>query len=1167
MSGGSLFDPLLQADAFQGAVRGVASGKKGRPLTGLVEGARALVLTLLAQRTERRLLVIVPDDVALEAWQRDLAAFASLLGRDQDRIVALPAMDADPWAGIPPHPEVAKERVVALGKLSRGEVDFLLTPARALLGWLPSPQELAERIRIVREGDTLPPDRFVLEAMRSGYRRVEIVSAPGEFSRRGGIIDVFPPDSEEPVRLELFGDTIDSMRAFDTDHQRSTGLLDRAVIGPAVESPPSDDAVARLSRYLEGGVERAREDHGPVREMRERLEQLQTQGYLPGLEALAAITADRPVTLFEHAGEMTTIVDEPERVEAELGRAFNDAEQAWGESEDRILPPPDELLVNPAEVLPALREAGLHLTELVEVADAVDGAGEPGILTRSARSYSGQVANLVADLRQARAQGTRVVCVMRTAGSAERLSEILREYEIETALVTRGHDGVETRGHGGLFVLTGGLRAGFEFPDQALVVLTEREVFGEEKQASEPKSRARAAFISDFRDLKEGDAVVHVDHGIAKYAGLGRPKGGSLNRDFMVLEFSGGDRLFVPVDRLDLVQKYSGVADRKVTLDRLGGPGWERVKAKVRKSVQSMARELLDLYARRGAARGHAFSPDAPWQRELEAAFPFELTPDQGRALHEVKEDMESSRPMDRLLVGDVGFGKTEVAVRAAFKAVMDGFQAAVLAPTTVLAYQHHGTFRERYAPFPVRVEMVSRFRSPSEVRKVLQAVETGEVDVLIGTHRLLSRDVHFRRLGLLVVDEEQRFGVAHKERLKKLSVGIDVLAMTATPIPRTLQMSMAGVRDLSIIETPPPGRMAIQTYLVPFRKNILTQAIRQEIRREGQVFVVHDRVETLPSLANTVKELVPEARVVMAHGQMGERQLESVMLQFVNYEADVLVTTTIIENGLDIPRANTIVVNRADRFGLAQLYQLRGRVGRSQHRAYAFFIVPGRDAIKDDARRRLRALQEFSDLGAGFRLAAADLEIRGAGELLGSKQHGQIAALGFDLYCQMLERAVQELRGEPVEEHPAAALHLGVDIKIPESYIVDTGERLAQYKRLAVARDEAHVDRLQSETEDRHGHLPPAARRLFDMARLRLVAERAGVRSVDVADGRLQIRFHDQPPVEPARIVEMVGREGGTLTPSGMMLLPAPERASERIQAIRGALHQLLSEPDRVPR
>ncbi len=578
-----------------------------------------------------------------------------------------------------------------------------------------------------------------------------------------------------------------------------------------------------------------------------------------------------------------------------------------------------------------------------------------------------------------------------------------------------------------------------------------------------------------------------------------------------------------------------------------------------------MARELLDLDARRGAARGHAFAPDAPWQRELEAAFPFDLTPDQERAMGEVKEDMESPRPMDRLLVGDVGFGKTELAVRASFKAVMDGFQVALLAPTTVLAHQHFGTFRDRFAAFPVKVGMISRFRSPAEVRKVLQEVEAGEVDVLIGTHRLLSRDVHFRRLGLLIVDEEQRFGVAHKERLKKMSVGIDVLSMTATPIPRTLQMSMAGVRDLSIIETPPPGRMAIQTFMVPFRKNILAQAIRQEIRRQGQVFVVHDRVDTLPSLIQSVQEMVPEARIVMAHGQMPERKLEDVMLKFVNHEADVLATTTIIENGLDIPRANTIIVNHADRFGLAQLYQLRGRVGRSEHRAYAFFIVPGREALKEDARRRLRALQEFSDLGAGFRLAAADLEIRGAGELLGAKQHGQIAALGFDLYCQMLERAVQELRGEPVEEHEPVTLHLGVDIKIPESYVPETAERLAHYKRLAVARDESRVDRLQAETEDRYGHLPPAARRLFDMARLRLLAERSGVRSVDVASGKIQIRFQERPTVVPALIVEMVAREGGSLTPSGMLLLPAPERASDRIAAVRDALGRLVREPDRV--
>jgi transcription-repair coupling factor (superfamily II helicase) len=698
-------------------------------------------------------------------------------------------------------------------------------------------------------------------------------------------------------------------------------------------------------------------------------------------------------------------------------------------------------------------------------------------------------------------------------------------------------------------------------PEQRFLVLSEREVFGEEPRAAERKSRGRAAFLSDFRDLKVGSPVVHVDHGIARYAGLGRPKGGSLNRDFMVLEFAGGDRLFVPVDRLDLVQKYSGVAGNRPHLDRLGGPGWERIKSRVRKSVESMAKELLELYARRRTAEGNAFSPDTPWQQELEAAFPYELTPDQERAIREVKQDMESPRPMDRLLVGDVGFGKTEVSVRAAFKAVMDGFQVAVLAPTTVLAAQHFGTFRDRFAQFPVRVEMVSRFRSAADIKGVLEKVGRGEIDVLIGTHRLLSRDVSFRRLGLLVVDEEQRFGVAHKERVKKLTVGIDVLAMTATPIPRTLQMSLAGVRDLSIIETPPPGRSAIQTYLVPFRKSVIAQAIRQELRRNGQVFVVHDRVETLPAVARAVRELVPEARLVTAHGQLPERELERVMLRFVNREADVLVTTSIIENGLDIPSANTIVVNRADRFGLAQLYQLRGRVGRSVHHAYAYFIIPARHALSENARKRLKALQEFSELGAGFRLAAADLEIRGAGEFLGSKQHGHIASLGFDLYAQLLEQAVRELQGEKIEERAPVSLHLGVDIKVPESYMPEVGDRLVLYKKLASARDGADVDRLQAETEDRYGHLPPSGINLFDMGRLRVAAEAAGVRAVDVADGKLQVRFQEKPRVEPRRVIEMLARERGTLTPSGMMLLPAPDRAGDRIRTVRELLDRLASE------
>jgi transcription-repair coupling factor (superfamily II helicase) len=1145
---------LLRAPFFSELERRIAAGERGTCLSGLVAASRSLVLTMLAQRARRPLLVVLPDDTAVESYRRDLSAFAALSGRDAVRIVALPALDADPYAGIPPHPEVLRERVVGLAALRRGAVDVLLVPVRALLQPLPSPEELSHWTRVIRAESNLAPDRFVLEVLRLGYRRVDIVSAPGEVSRRGGIVDIFPPGSNQPVRIELFGDTVESLRAFDTDNQRSIAPLGQVEIGPASENPPTEEALERLSRYLDDRVARVGDDEADreqqLRALRAMLEQLQERGYWPGLEGLARLSAERPVSLFEHGAGCLLCVDEAERTDEALVRAHHELRLSHDQAERRVLPPPDRLFLDPLDVRGRLERADLLLQELIGEEPA-HAAAVLQVNSRSARSYAGRIQHAVEDLAGAVRHGERVLCVMRAPGGAQRLQELFAEYELPAAR--------ETAPDAAVRIGVAGLRHGFELPDQGFALLTERDLFGEERKTSERKPSSRAAFISDFRDLKKGDHVVHTDHGIARFAGLGRPKGGSLNRDFMLLEFAGRDRLFVPVDRLDLVQKYGGVAGRKPVLDKLGGPSWDRVKRKVRKAVESMAKELLELYARRKTAEGYRFSPDTPWQAELEQAFPYELTPDQARALAEIKSDMESGRPTDRLLVGDVGYGKTEVAVRAAFKAVMDGFQVALLAPTTVLATQHFKTFRERYGPFPVRVDLVSRFRSAAETRRVLRDLEAGSIDVLIGTHRLLSKDVAFKKLGLLVVDEEQRFGVAHKERLKKLATGIDVISMTATPIPRTLQMSLAGVRDLSIIETPPPGRMAIQTYIVPFRKNVLAQAIRTELRRGGQVFVVHNRVETLPALARAVTEMVPEARVTAAHGQMADRVLERVMLQFVEHEADVLVTTTIIENGLDIPRANTIIVNRADRFGLAQLYQLRGRVGRSQEHAYAFFVVPGRQNLGEDARKRLRALQEFSDLGAGFRLAAADLEIRGAGELLGARQHGHIAALGFDLYCQMLENTVRELQGEEVVERKPVNLHLGVDIKIPESYLGDSADRLVIYKRLAQAATEEDVDRLQSETEDRFGHLPNPARNLFDMGRLRLAAERAGVRSVDLIEQKLQIRFHDLPPVEPDQVLALAQMEGGSLKPSGMLELPAAGKGGDRIAAVDALVRRLL--------
>ncbi len=1143
--------PLLEAPFFETLRRRLEDGGGATCVSGLVEGARALVLTLLSRVSSTRILLVVPDDPALDRWRRDLAAAAALTGGDADRIAMLPALDADPYGGLAPHPEVVRERVLVLQRLALGDIDLLLLPARALLNPLPSPAEWNAGIRTIRKDATLPPNEFVLDAVKLGYRRVDIVNAPGEVSRRGGIVDLFPPTADEPVRIELFGDTVESLRAFDTDNQRSTGGLEEITVTPASENPPTDEAVRRVQRYLQDAADRAVAEGESIRPFRELLETLQEQGDWPGFEALSRMTCSEAGSVLAYTDPFVTFVDEPERTDEELVRADHDIRMTHEQSENRILPPPHELFCDASEIRERLATAGMFLQELA--GDPPEQAeSELRIVSRAARNYAGRVGEISADLKRNLREKQRTVCVMRAEGSAKRLREIFDEYDLV------GTDLQQAPAVSGLLIGIGSLRSGYEIPQAGLIVLSERDLFGETKRRAEPKKRGHAAFVSDFRDLKVGDHIVHVDHGVAKYLGLGRPKGGSLNRDFMVLEFAGGDRLFVPVDRLDLVQKYSGVAGQAPKTDRLGGPGWERVKKRVRKSVESMARELLELYAKRGAARGHAFGPDTPWQQELEASFPFDLTPDQQRSLADIKRDMESDRPADRLLVGDVGFGKTEVAVRAAFKAVMDGRQVAVLTPTTVLAYQHYETFRSRFASFPVRVEMVSRFRTPAEVRKTLAELKVGAVDVLIGTHRLLSKDVEFKKLGLLVVDEEQRFGVAHKEKLKRLSVGVDVLSMTATPIPRTLQMSLAGVRDLSIIETPPPGRTAIQTYIIPFRKQVLAQAIRQELRRGGQVFFVHNKIETLPSLIRGINELVPEARTAMGHGQMGERQLEEVMLRFVAGEIDVFCTTTIIENGIDIPKANTMIINRADRFGLAQLYQLRGRVGRSHQHAYAYFVIPGRQHLNDEARRRLRALQEFSELGAGFRLAAADLEIRGAGELLGSRQHGHIAALGFDMYCRMLERAVQEMRGEPVVERRPANLHLGVDIKITGKFLPDEADRLVVYKRLASASTCEDVDRLQAEIEDRYGHLPANVQNLFAMGRLRLIAEALGVHSVDIVEDRLVIRFHERPSVDPEKILDIVRSDEGTLSPSGRLTLQAPPKGAGRIDAVSDVLQRL---------
>jgi transcription-repair coupling factor (superfamily II helicase) len=842
----------------------------------------------------------------------------------------------------------------------------------------------------------------------------------------------------------------------------------------------------------------------------------------------------------------------------------NQIERWWSKVEQRhdrsgigALIRPEDLYLRP-EYLSASLEShvGLDLDQLgaIDVLETDATLGEIELPTRPTLRFHGSIPALTEQLKNLIASEVHIVLAAPHQGDVERLATVLRDYEIPYRLGSRVPRPGETILDEGSF-LAGDLRvpvivrsplaSGVSFAETNLIIFGANDLSDEADVAARPvpKKSKTAAFVSDFRDLHIGDYVVHVEHGISQYQGLKEISQDGLSVEFMILEFAEGAKLYVPLTRLDLIQKYRSTDTGPApVLNKLGSQQWTKTKARVRKAMQDMAAELLKLYAERHTAQGTAFSQDNEFQREFEDSFDYNETDDQATAIRAVKDDMESTTPMDRLLCGDVGYGKTEVAMRAAFKAVQDGKQVAVLTPTTVLSFQHFETFKKRFSQFPIHIEMISRFRTPKEQKDIVERVAHGKVDILIGTHRLLSKDLKFQDLGLLVVDEEQRFGVRHKERLKQLRKEIDVLAMSATPIPRTLHMSLVGLRDMSVIETPPKDRMAIQTVVAKYDEKIIRSAIEVELERGGQIFFVHNRVESIYEIASRIQELVPAARVAVGHGQMSENELERVMLAFMRHEYDVLVATTIIENGLDIPLANTILINRAERHGLSELYQLRGRVGRSNRRAYAYLLIPPERELTEIARRRLAALKEFSDLGAGFKIAALDLELRGAGNMLGGEQSGHIEAVGFELYTSMLEAAVKELKGEGGEERPTTQLNLGIALRIDESYVPEENQRLRLYKKIAGAATEAAINEVRSEMQDRYGNLPDATVYLLEAAQLRLESERLGIAQVDRKRGELQIRFTENAAVDPAHLMQLVARNakrGAQFTPQGMLKLP----------------------------
>ncbi len=893
-------------------------------------------------------------------------------------------------------------------------------------------------------------------------------------------------------------------------------------------------------------------------------------GFYPGWEFQEILLEDRKSTLFDLAGDPLVIEDEPSLLKAAI--------EQYREQIARIL----RSVRKPASASRPIASSSTKKNGRSRCnLRRAWGWSISALQAKTRRNARCKLSPLRATTATSRRScrkfakgwptGEQVMVSAATTGELERLADICHEYEVPYRLgeleenVTVSRLAEESHGGNvpGMILIKAPISEGVVIPEVNLTIYGNTDLFEtlpppSQRARSRPKS---ASFFSDFSDLKPGDFVVHVDHGIGQFDGLRQVAVEGANGEFMLLHYADDAKLYVPLARLDLIQKYNALGGATPALDRLGTTIWEARKTRVRKSVSDMAEKLLELYAERKMATGHAFPPDSNWQREFEDAFEFEETTDQQKAIDDVKRDMESTLPMDRLLCGDVGYGKTEVAMRATFKAIADSKQTAILAPTTVLAFQHYETFRRRFAAFPVRIEMLSRFRSEKEQKKVLEEVEQGKVDIVIGTHRLLSKDVKFQDLGLLVVDEEQRFGVAHKERLKEMRKNVDVLTMSATPIPRTLHMSLVGLRDMSVIETPPKDRLAIQTTVAPFSETLVQRVVQEELARDGQIFFVHNRVESIESLAAMITRLVPKARVVIGHGQMRENELEKVMLKFIRGEADVLLSTTIIENGLDIPRANTIIINRADRFGLSELYQLRGRVGRSNQRAYAYLLIPTETALTSIARQRLAALKEFSDLGAGFRIAALDLELRGAGNLLGSEQHGHIEAVGFDMYCQMMERAVAERKGEALPPERRATLNLGQEIRIPPEYIESENLRLRIYKRIAGVTSDAERVEVRRELADRFGPPPPAVENLLEYAVLKALAEKMLVATIDRKQDQIAIKFYDDTPLGPERLVKLVRkRRGMRLDPTGVLWFDWKGDAGGPMAAARNVLQQLQS-------
>jgi transcription-repair coupling factor (superfamily II helicase) len=1123
-----IVEKIATSPSVKAAVEAVRKAEGPVRLSGLLGSSGSVVVSILHRRLEGATLVLCPDDA--DRIREDLEG---LLGKDQ--VFYFPDWEILPYDEFSPHEAIVGTRLKTLAALMDGSRGVVVVPARAFLRRIIPPADL-KRCRLrVRAGETMGPQRLLSHLLQTGYVRHQVVEDVGTFAMRGGILDVFPQGLEQPVRIEFFGDRVESIREFDSITQRSVGKVEAAEILPAREVVLDDASVGQFLNGLKGRRIKGRKIEEVAIHVKDRF-------FFEGMEAYAPLFYSAEATIHDYLpADATRIVFEKGGLEEKAESVKTETENLFAERHGRraMLPAPERLFAGLEGEFSRMRGKAVEIYALKPERDALK------LDFRSPEAFGGSLKVLNSVLEESVRDGYETFIICDNVGQVERLEEVV------------------AREDGHITIGVGNLRQGFVFPDAKLRVLTDHEIFGRYRRRPRyPRFRGEGP-IPSYRVLNPGDFVVHVNHGIGQYGGVRALTVEGRETECVLVYYQGGDKLFVPIDQLDLLQKYIGKDGEPPSLSKLGGVAWERVKQRTKKAIKEMAEELIRIYALRRARPGHAFKSDTRWQKELEASFIYEDTPDQMRATLEIKTDMESRKPMDRLVCGDVGYGKTEVAIRAAFKAVMDGKQVAVLVPTTVLAQQHYYTFTERLAEYPVVVEMLSRFRTRKEQRQIIDGLGAGTVDIVIGTHRLIQKDVEFKDLGLVVVYEEQRFGVAHKETFKKMRATLDVLTLTATPIPRTLHMALLGARDMSVIDTPPKDRLPVETEVVQFDEEVILSAVLRELDRGGQVYFVHNRIETINTVAGHVAEILPEARIAIAHGRMHERELERVMLDFIDRKYDILVSTMIVESGLDIPNVNTIVVNRADTLGLAQLYQLRGRVGRSRHRAYAYLLVPKRKHLTDDQRKRLKTLTEFTDLGSGFKIAMRDLEIRGAGNILGPQQSGYIAEVGFDLYCKLLEEAVKELKGEPLEARVATTVETDLPAFIPDTYVEDAKQRVIFYKRLVETREISDVNDLKGELIDRYGRIPDEAANLLEFQKIRILAGKAGIERVVVRASAIMLEA-EKARRFPMEDIERIVKAGLEIELQAVerpviKLSHVPGQPKPRLSATRKILNALL--------